>query len=291
VFAQIATVITPLFVCAGIGFFWHRWGPPFDTRGVTSLSLTLGMPCLIFSTLTRLEVSPELFGEMALVFGVALLALLAIGYVVVRAFRLPLSSYLPVFTASNTGNMGLPLCLFAFGENGLALAICIFVISSLFSFTVGWSVYAGRLGLDVLYNNPLIYAVAASLVCVYAGIEPPRWVANTTRILSGLAIPLMIISLGVSIAKLRFDAATRTILVSVAKLCAGFGVGLGVAEAFGLTGAARGVLIIECTMPVAVHNYIFAQRFARRPEETASMIMLSTIISLVTLPLLMLVVL
>lgn len=290
-FAQIATIITPLFVCAGIGFFWHRWGPPFDTRGVTNLALTLGMPCLVFSSLTRLEVPPEVFGEMAGAYGLALVVLLAVGFVVVRAFRLPLTTYLPVFPASNNGNLGLPLCLFAFGESGLAFGICTFVISSVFAFTVGWSIYAGRLGLDVLYNNPLIYAVAAALICVYAGIEPPRWVANTTQILAGLAIPLMIISLGVSMARLRFDAARRTIAVSVVKLCVGLGVGLAIAEALGLTGAARGVLVIQCAMPIAVHNYVFAQRFARRPEETASMIMLSTTISLATLPLLMLVVL
>ena len=187
--------------------------------------------------------------------------------------------------------MGLPLCLFAFGPEGLALGICIFVISSLFSFTVGWSIYAGRLAADVFYNNPLIYAVAVALVFMVTGIEPPVWLANTTSLVGGLAIPLMIISLGVAIANMRAHGAMTIIGISVVKLMAGFSVGYGIAELLGLEGAARGVLIIEAAMPVAVHNYMFAQRFNRSAPDTASMILISTAISLATLPLLMLVVL
>lgn len=284
---QIAAIIAPLFICAGIGFFWQRWGPTFDTRGVTNLSLVVGMPCLTFSALTELHISPAAFVEMAGAYMIALICFMAVGFVVLRVSRLPSNTYLPIFTAANTGNMGLPLALFAFGEPGLSLAICVYVLSSVFSFTVGWSIYAGRMGLDVLTNNPLIYAVAAALFFMIAGIDPPAWVANTTRILGGLTIPLMIISLGVSMAQLEYKTAWRTVGLSIVKLVTGFAIGLAIAEALGLTGAARGVLIVSSAMPIAVHNYAFARRFDRRPEETASLIILSTLISLATLPALM----
>ena len=119
------------------------------------------MPCLAFSALTRLNVSPTAFVEMVGAYGLVLACFLAIGLTTIWIMKVPAHTYLPVFTSSNTGNMGLPLCLFAFGPEGLALGICIFVMSSIFSFTVGWSIYAGRLAADVLYNNPLIYAVLA----------------------------------------------------------------------------------------------------------------------------------
>lgn len=286
-FAEIATVIAPVFICAAIGFFWDRVGTPFNPQVIGGLALNLGMPALIFSKLAVLDVNAAAFYQMAWVYGLAILIFLVLGLATTHWMRLPQTTFLPIFTSSNTGNMGLPLCLFAFGEPGLALAIAIFVVSSLFSFTVGWSVFSGRLSLDVLYKNPLIYAIAAALAFLGTDTPPPPWLSNTTDILGGLAIPLMLISLGVSIAKMRISTLRRTILLSVIKLAIGFAVGIGLAEAIGMTGAARGVLIIECSMPVAAHNYIMALRFSRNPEEIASLIMVSTIISLATLPLLL----
>lgn len=288
-FLKIFSVIAPVFVCAGIGFVWGRAGRPFDTRMVGALALNIGMPCLAFSALTKLKVSPEAFAEMAGAYGLVLVCFLAVGLITITAMRLPAHTFLPVFTSSNTGNMGLPLCLFAFGPEGLALGICIFVLSSLFSFTVGWSIYAGRVAADVFYNNPLIYAVAVALVFMATDTPPPVWLANTTALMGGLAIPLMLISLGVAISNMRAEGAGRIIVVCVIKLIAGFAVGYGIATLLGLEGAARGALIIEAAMPVAVHNYMFAQRFARNTADTASMILVSTVISLASLPLLMLI--
>lgn len=288
---QIFSVIAPVFICAGIGFAWGRSGRPFDTRMVGALALNIGMPCLAFSALTKLKVSPEAFAEMAGAYALVLGCFLAVGLITITIMRLPAHTFLPVFTSSNTGNMGLPLCLFAFGPEGLALGICIFVLSSLFSFTVGWSIYAGRVAADVFYNNPLIYAVAVALVFMTTDTPPPVWLANTTALMGGLAIPLMLISLGVAISNMRAQGAGRIIVICVVKLIAGFSVGYGIATLLGLEGAARGALIIEAAMPVAVHNYMFAQRFNRNTADTASMILVSTVISLASLPLLMLIVL
>ncbi|MEC7943795.1 MAG: AEC family transporter, partial [Pseudomonadota bacterium] len=93
--------------------------------------------------------------------------------------------------------------------------------------------------------------------------------------------------LGVAIANMRAKGAVFIFVVCTIKLSAGFVVGYGIASLFGLEGAARGVLMIEAAMPVAVHNYMFAQRFNRNPSDTASMIIISTGVSLATLPLLM----
>ena len=288
-FLKIFSVIAPVFVCAGIGFVWGRAGRPFDTRMVGALALNIGMPCLAFSALTKLKVSPEAFAEMAGAYALVLACFLVIGLITISVMRLPAHTFLPVFTSSNTGNMGLPLCLFAFGPEGLALGICIFVLSSLFSFTVGWSIYAGRVAADVFYNNPLIYAVAIALVFMITDTPPPVWLANTTALMGGLAIPLMLISLGVAISNMRAEGAGRIIIVCVIKLIAGFAVGYGIATLLGLEGAARGALIIESAMPVAVHNYMFAQKFGRNTADTASMILVSTLIALACLPLLMLI--
>ena len=274
-----------------IGFLWVRAGQAFNTRMVGNLALNLGMPCLIFSTLTRLEVSPEALTGMVGIYAVALGCSLIVGLLVTTFLRLPFHTYLPVFTSANTGNMGLPLCLFAFGQEGLALAIGIFILSSIFSFSVGWSLYAGRLSPDILYNNPLLYAVAAGIPFLLTATRPPAWLTNTTDLVGGLTIPLMLISLGVAIGSIKTRGALVNAAVATIKLCTGFAIGYGLSELFELDGIERGVLIIGCAMPVAVHNYMFAERFDRSPVDIAGMILISTVLSLLTLPLLMLVVL
>ena len=284
---NILTVIAPVFVCAGIGFTWRKLGHPFDTRMVGALALNLGMPCLVFSSLTRLNVSLTAFAEMVGAYAVVMLCFLFVGLAAIRSLKVPAHTYLPIFTSSNTGNMGLPLCLFAFGSEGLAFGICIFILSSIYSFTVGWSIYAGRLAADVLYNNPLIYAVALALIFMLSDTSPPDWLANTTELISGLAIPLMLVSLGVAIADLRVRRTGKIVIISFIKLVTGFIVGYVVGDIWGMEGAARGVLIIGAAMPIAVHNYMFAQRFDRNSDDTAGMIVISTILSLATLPLLM----
>ena len=284
---NILTVIAPVFVCAGIGFTWRKLGHPFDTRMVGALALNLGMPCLVFSSLTRLNVSLTAFAEMVGAYAVVMLCFLFVGLAAIRSLKVPAHTYLPIFTSSNTGNMGLPLCLFAFGSEGLAFGICIFILSSIYSFTVGWSIYAGRLASDVLYNNPLIYAVALALIFMLSDTSPPDWLANTTELISGLAIPLMLVSLGVAIADLRVRRTGKIVIISFIKLVTGFIVGYAVGDILGMEGAARGVLIIGAAMPIAVHNYMFAQRFDRNSDDTAGMIVISTIMSLATLPLLM----
>ena len=71
----------------------------------------------------------------------------------------------------------------------------------------------------------------------------------------------------------------------------GVAVGFAVAAVFNLDGAARAIVIIQSAMPVAVSSYLFAEKFNRKPEEVAGMVVVSTAVSFVTLPLLLLAVL
>lgn len=289
--SQIATIIAPLFICAGIGVVWGRLDKPFDPRMVTTLALNIGMPSLIFSTLTGLQVSTESFARMAGIYSVALLCFLFVGAALVMVMRLDLRTFLPVVSFCNTGNMGLPLTLFAFGQEGLTLGISIFVIASIAGLTIGGAIYSGRTSFDMVYKNPLVYGIAAALVFMIGDFRPPGWLANTTEIVGGMAIPLMIISLGVAVSRLRVESFWLSFGLSAVKLLFGFTIGYSISALFGLTGVERGVFILLCSMPVAVHNYLFAQRYDRRPAEIAGMVVISTAMSYATLPLLLWVVL
>lgn len=119
--------------------------------------------------------------------------------------------------------------------------------------------------------------------------EPlPGWINNTLQVLGGIAIPLMLIALGVSLASLEARSLKDGAIVAVLRLAAGVGVGLGVAELMELEGAARGVVIIQAAMPVAVFNYLFAATYDERPGAVAGSVLISTAISFATLPFLLL---
>lgn len=291
VIADIATVIAPLFVIAGIGFAWARSGRPFDTDMIAALATNFGVPCLLFSSLTTLEISPGIFGDISLAYVVVVALNLAVGSLILRAMRLEVGAFLPSLTFPNSGNMGLPLCLFAFGEPGLALAMSPFLIASISNVTIGVALVTGRASLWQLFKNPYVYVVTAALVLMVTDTAPPRWIANTTEIIGGIAIPLMLMALGVTLARLEVRHIRRSAMLAVVRLALGFCFGFAVAELFGFTGVTRGVLILQSAMPVAVMNFLFASRYNRLPEEVAGMIVISTAISFATLPLLLAVVL
>ena len=287
-FAELFSVIAPVFLCAGIGYIWKRQDRPYDADLISALSVNIGTPCLTFYTLTSTNLDPNSFGEMSLATLVTLVAFVALYVPILKGAGLSQRAFLPALTFANVGNMGLPLSLLAFGENGLALAISYFAVNVVVMFSFGVAVAAGATTLRTLLRLPVIYAVGAAMVFLYTGTQPPQWIASTTLILGGLTIPLMLITLGVSLAGLGIKSLPRSFSLSVLRLAGGFIIGWATAEAFGMDGAAKGVLILQCTMPVAVFNYLFALQYGNQPEEVAGTVVISTALSFLTLPLLLL---
>ncbi len=284
---QVFTIIAPVFLIAAIGFIWRKRRMPFDTAMITDLVTYVGSPCLVFSSL--LINGPELEAVAQMVLATILVAAVvaALGVTLLKVCGLPLSAYLPSLFIPNVGNMGLPLCLLAFGEAGLALAVAYYATSAVLQFTAGVSIASGRISTDVLFRNPVIWAIAAALVLLYAEIDLPRWIANTTEVIAGFVIPLMLMSLGASLTHLKIATFGRSLGLAVFRLSVGFGVGVGIAWALDLEGIARGVVIIQSAMPTAVFTYLFASRAGSRPEEVGSIVVVSTILSFASLPLLL----
>ncbi|MBL6957507.1 MAG: AEC family transporter [Rhodospirillales bacterium] len=286
-FTELFTVIAPVFICAGIGFAWAKMDRPYDTKLVTALIANFGTPCLVFSSLIDTRLAPQEFGNMVIIAITAMVGFALVSAAVLKVAGCSKRTFLAAMTVPNTGNMGLPLCLFAFGEKGLALAIAYYTIASLTQFTFGPLAASGGAAFTKLLKIPLIYAVLLAVAAILTGFEPPRWINNTTRILGGMTIPMLLITLGFSLASLRVSGVKRCILLSVFRLVMGFAGGVLLADAFGLEGIARGVVIVESSMPVAVFAYLFAQQYDRSPEEVAGVVVISTVISFATLPALM----
>lgn len=284
---RLVDILAPVYVVAGLGWWWARSGRRYDTPLVTDLIMTIGAPCLVFGSLTSLEVAPAALATMAVAALAAFSALAVTGAVALGLLGLPRHTYLSPVVFMNAGNLGLPVCLFAFGEAGLALAVVFFAVGALLQFTVGLALWSGRLDVRALARTPLAWAGLAALVFVAAGLRPPEWLARTTALLGGFTIPLMQFTLGVSLGQLGIGPPSRALAVAGLRLGLGLVVGVSLAEAFALEGAARGVFVLDCAMPVAVFNYLLAQRYGRSPESVAGAVVVSTLLAFATVPVLL----
>ena len=286
--SELAAIILPVFLCAGIGVAWSRMETPFDSDLVSILVYKIAVPCLIITTFAKASLSPEAVTSVAGAAAVIYLATAAIAAAILRLTNLSYASYLPSMIFPMVGSIGLPVSLFAFGEEGLALALVFFTLGAIGTFTIGAAIAAGRASLTKLVTEPAIWAAIIAVVLLWSGIKLPKWVTDTTGLLGGMAIPLQLIALGCSLGQFRVTSLPRGLSLSLLRLGMGFAVGWGIAEWFALDGLVRAVVILQSAMPVAVSNYLFAVIYKREPTEVAGMVLLSTAISFGTLPLLLL---
>lgn len=277
-------VIAPVMILAMIGYFWSRQKLPFDTPAMTLLVTTLGAPALIVETLLRVNLELNALFDMMLAALLTHLAFVVIGWLVLKATKQSISAFLPSLAFGNTGNMGIPLCLFAFGDQGLALSIGYFTLNSIFLFTLGSQLASGKASMRDLARTPIVYAVPVAILMILTGTTLPTWIGNTMKLLGGVMIPLMLIALGVSLSQLRITSIRRSLGIALLRIVMGFAVGWGVAWILGLEGAARGVVVVQSAMPVAMFNYLFAVRYNNRPEEVAGIAVMSTLLSFALLP-------
>jgi malate permease and related proteins len=284
-FLEILAVVAPVLAIVGLGYLWARLGMPFDNDTVGSVVLRIGTPCLIFATLTAADIPVAEVGRMVLAAACVIAVSALIGALVLRACGLPLHTYLLTAMHGNSGNMGLPVAAMAFGAEGLALAIAYFLVVSLSQNTLGLVISAGRLDLRSLSRQPIMYAAAITVLVLIADAPVPDWIARTTALLGGIVIPTMLLLLGVALSQLKVADLGLASGMAAMRFAAGAIGAVTIVLAFGLTGAEAGVVWIMATMPSAVVNVLFAERFARSPERVAGTIVVSTVATMAGLPL------
>lgn len=280
----VVPVLAPVLVSVSIGWVWARAGRPYDSALISQLVMGIGAPCLVVSTLGSVSLPESDFWLVGKVY-VLVLALTALAaLLLIRLTRRSLRVYFPALVFPNVGNMGLPLCMLAFGQAGLALALAWFMLNSVLHFSVGQTVVSGQRAWVALVSNPIILSVFVAVAMVVGDWQLPVALQNSVELIGGLTIPLMLITLGVSLARLGVRHVGDALLFAVARLVIGLLAGWLVCEWLALDGVLRGVVLIQSSMPVAVFNYLFAERYQQGPERVAGMVVVSTLLSFLLLP-------
>ena len=281
---QILNVIGSIFVITIIGYILERLGKNIDAKTISSIVLLIATPSLVFSTLTSLEIEVATLLKMALSAMLSVAVASVAGLAVLRALGMSYRTFLPCLIMPNSGNIGLPLVLLTFGEEGLALGISYFFVIALLQYTVGAAIASGEYRLRDLARQPLIYSVILVAVVLLTKIKVPVIIATTTDLLGGMMIPAMLILLGTSLARLSVSDLRQAIIIAVARLGIGIPTGLVVIGLISLSGIEAGTVFLMASMPTAIVIYVFAERYRPDAQQVAGAVVVSTTLTFAVLP-------
>lgn len=285
-FAQTFAILAPIVICTLAGYIWKRLQQPFDNRMVSLLVTEITAPCLVIATLGKLAIQPQQIIQVGMYVAVAVCCMTVMSYLVLRLTGFSWRTFAPTMIFGNHGYMGMPLCLFAFGEQGLALAVIYFAVTALFHNTLGIATVSGEMSLRFVVTSPIILATVLGVALIFTGTHLPAWAHNTFALLGQITIPLMLFALGVALAGLAIRHWQKNLLLAVLRLGVCLLAGFAVTVLFQLEGVIRQVIILEAAMPAAIFNYILAERYRQSPDEVASVIALSTLATFLMLPML-----
>ena len=286
IYLKLFEVLFPVFFIVGIGFLLGKKNPDFDTSFITTYAGNFGTPALVIFALTAGGVSFEVFKE---IFFYALILLSAFGIVGLIFLVLMKKDYireLPPFFLPNTGNMGIPICLFAYGELGMGIAAAISSLVVLLHFTLNIFLAKRAFDFQTIFKSPAFYAIIVTVLFLYFEQPVPQFVMNTVMLLAYGMIVMILMSLGVALTQMKIFSFKDAFITSTGRVIIGPLIGLAVIKLFDLSGISAGVILIQSSMPSAILCYLVASMYSPKVivDNISSTIVVSTIMSLVTIP-------
>ena len=283
--------LLPIFLAAGAGYFVSQ-KLNVSPRPLSQVIFYIFGPCLIFALLTKSELSD---GDILLTGSFAATVILMVGglaFLVGKIAHLERSTLAAVVLTSmimNSGNFGLPVVLFAFGETALDYASLFFVTNAILSYTVGVmtaSMSSVNLGqaFTNLFKIPFIYALGLALLFMRTGWQVPMFLERTTTLLGDASIPAMLVLLGMQLksADLSGQAAPMSIIVGMRLLVSPL-LALALGLIIGLSGPAHQAITLEAAMPTAVLTTVLATEYNARPTFVTAAVFVTTLLSPLTI--------
>lgn len=284
---EVLQIIAPVIILAGIGFAWARLGFEYKVQFVTRLTMNLSVPALIFTALIKTEIDPAALKITALAAALAYIGVALASALILRLAGLNMRTFLAPLVFGNTGNLGLPLAFFAFGQAGFDYAVVVFAVMAFLSFTLGvWLVSGHGSPLSAL-KQPIVWATVLGSVFLAYGWHLPGWSVNTLELLGQIAIPLMLITLGVAITRLKPASLSRAFGMSLLKLVICVAVPVAVGLWLNLPEVAFAALVVQVATPVAVTSYMLAEKYGADADEVAGLVVVSTLLSVIAIPLIL----
>tara|TARA_B100000886_G_scaffold230850_1_gene161139 strand:+ start:243 stop:1142 length:900 start_codon:yes stop_codon:yes gene_type:complete len=285
-YLKLIDVLFPVFFVIGVGYYLGKKDRKFDTTFITNFAGNIGTPAMIFYTITTTGVTLDIFIEYFIYAVIIICGFAVVGVLFLLFLKKDAITELPPLILPNTGNMGVPICLFAYGTEGLGVASAIASVIILFHFTIGVLLAKKSFSLDILIKNVPIYAIILSVIFLYFEWEVPGYIENTTFLLTYTTIFLVLMSLGIALTRLKVVSWSHASILGGVRVIIGPIIGYALIRILNLDGFAAGVLLIQSAMPSAVLTYLVGSMYSKKRavDNVASVIVTSTLMSFISAP-------
>ncbi|MFY0657604.1 MAG: AEC family transporter [Neptunomonas phycophila] len=285
--------LMPVFIITALGIVLGRKTSYLDNPALSQLVTNVGLPCLLLSSVLKMNMNAGGMMTLMAATACALSVLALITFVILRLARLPVRYYISALVNPNAGNLGIPVVFALAGEQGLAAAVVISSVVQISHFTLGVGAMSGNYQPKQLLRNMPVLSLVVGLLILLVGHPIPTFALDTLSMLGSVTVPIMLLLLGKTVSSLSLGDKshwTRLISLAVYRPLIGTLVALGIIEIFPLAPAQALALLLQSAMPVAVISYILTTKYNGPKEDIASLIVLSTPVSLVMVTLLWLLV-
>ena len=285
-YLKLIDVLFPVFFVIGVGYYLGKKDPNFDTTFITNFAGNIGTPAMIFYTITTTGITLDIFIEYFIYALIMIGGFSLAGLLFLFILKKDIISELPPLILPNTGNMGVPICLFAYGTAGLGVASAIASVIILLHFTLNVLLAKKSFSFEILIKNVPIYAILASIAFLYFKWDVPGFIENTTFLLTYTTIFLVLMSLGIALSRLKVVSWTHAIILGSVRVVIGPVIGFTLIKILNLNGFFAGVILIQSAMPSAVLTYLVGSMYSEKKvvDNIASVIVSSTLMSFITIP-------
>jgi hypothetical protein len=285
-YLKLIDVLFPVFFVIGVGYYLGKKDPNFDTKFITNFAGNIGTPAMIFYTITTTGITLDIFIEYFIYALIIIGGFSLVGLLFLFILKKDVISELPPLILPNTGNMGVPICLFAYGTAGLGVASAIASVIILLHFTLNVLLAKKSFSFEILIKNVPIYAILASIAFLYFKWDVPGYIENTTFLLTYTTIFLVLMSLGIALSRLKVVSWTHASILGAVRVIIGPIIGFSLIKFLNLNGFFAGVLLIQSAMPSAVLTYLVGSMYSEKKvvDNIASVIVSSTLMSFITIP-------
>lgn len=281
---RILGIVFPVFAIVAAGFVYGRLRRP-ELTPVNQLNMDVLLPALLFHVLSSEKFDLATYGGLALGATLVILGSGLLALPVARLAGVQAKTLVPPMMFNNSGNMGLPLAVFAFGPHALPAAVMLLIVENGLHFTLGTWLMDRRAHWLYVLKQPIVVATIAGLVFSVSGLTLPGPVAVTIEMIGQASIPLLLFALGTRMIDIDLRPWRLGLLGAVLCPLTGLLVVLAVRPFLDLPPLQDSLLLLFAVLPPAVLNYLVAERYGQEPAKVASIVLIGNLMAFVSVPL------
>jgi predicted permease len=281
---RLVAILFPIFGIVAAGYFYARQHKP-EMAVANRLNMDVFVPALVFAAMAGKSFDLVAFAPLALGGFLVLASCGLLAWPIAKLVGIQPKTLVPPMMFNNSGNIGLPLAVLAWGEEALAAAVILFMVENTLHFSFGARLLDPKTRLLTLWRVPVVFAAIAGLTV--ATFKIPIWqpLVMAIKMLGDVSVPLLLFSLGVRMTDVSFSEWKVATGSALLRPLAGMLIAVGVIQLLGLQSREAAMLLVFGALPPAVLNFLFAERYKQEPQRVASIVLIGNLAALIFLPL------